>query len=164
MVQTVALGPVGLAIPVAADFSHDGTADLGVYQFNTGDWYILLTNGGYETELFGWAGLDRPIESPLLYRLLGTILDPTIRAASHASASVPAGSSSGPGPGPLKSAALDLVSLPLPAASNAPPPADPAVAHRSRSAAKSSRWLHDAALEGVLSALETLEAGTGLTG
>jgi subtilisin family serine protease len=158
LVQTVLLGPVGFAIPVAADFNHDGTADLGVYQVNTGDWYILLTNGGYVTELFGWAGLDRPIESPLFYRLLGTILDPTIRAASHAAAFVPAGS----GSGSLKSAALDLVSLPQPAASTAPPPADPA--HRSRSAANSSRWLHDAALEGVTSALETLEARTGLTG
>ncbi|HEV3121971.1 MAG TPA: S8 family serine peptidase, partial [Isosphaeraceae bacterium] len=151
LVQTLPLGPVGPSIPVAADFNHDGSADLAVYDFSTGIWYIQLTNGGQLTRTFGWPGLDRPIDSPLYYRLLGTVLDPTSRAASRAAAFASARAAAGPAS--LKSSAIDLVSLTPQDANFASASVDPGP--RARFGAKSSHSFHDTALAALVSALAT---------
>jgi subtilisin family serine protease len=106
--QTFTLGPVGFTIPVAADFNHDGFADPAVYQFNTGQWSILLSNSGPAYPQFGLAGYDVPVAAPIYYRLLGTMLDPTRRAARSAGIALP-----GSGGGVLRAAALDLVGIPI---------------------------------------------------
>ena len=43
-------------VPVPGDYDGDGRTDVGVYDTNTGMWYILCWSGAYYEGRFGWPG------------------------------------------------------------------------------------------------------------